>query len=148
MRNINRIPIYLGLLKDKKFIINGVEVDFSKIEFELLEETWVKNPDWRLTQLLVNTGITPNLPGFWYYVEDAEFLVSLGFKMRDGLIWGTNFDKDMNKLPETIWRPIKDLTTDHIQAILDGKWVKEGSLHYKYFTEELEFRKTKDYEEI
>jgi len=39
-------------------------------------------------------------------------------EIRDGFIWGRNYDKDMNKLPETEYIALKDLTTEHIKAIL------------------------------
>jgi len=42
-----------------------------------IEMYWDKNPDLRLTQVLVNLGLIPNFPGFWYYLEDdkiEEFL--------------------------------------------------------------------------
>jgi len=34
------------------------------------------------------------------------------------LLWGINYDKNMKRLPETQFVPIKDLNTDHIWAIL------------------------------
>ena len=40
-----------------------------------LTAVWKKNPDWRLTQLLVNTGVVPNTPGAWYYTEDDTYEV-------------------------------------------------------------------------
>jgi uncharacterized protein YihD (DUF1040 family) len=45
-----------------------------KIIMDYLREVWEDNPDWRLTQLLVNTGVVPNFPGTWYYYEDSEFV--------------------------------------------------------------------------
>ena len=59
---------------------------------------------------------------------------------RQYLTWGSNYDKDMNELPKTIWNPIKDMTTDHIQAILDGGWVKNNTFYEELFKEELKFR--------
>jgi len=34
------------------------------------------------------------------------------------VMWGQNYDKDMNRLPETIFRPIKELDIDHLYNIL------------------------------
>lgn len=57
---------------------------------------------------------------------------------REHLKWGVNFDKDMIKLPKTSYKSIKDLETDHIQAILDGGF---GNSFYKdLFKEELKYR--------
>jgi hypothetical protein len=39
---------------------------------------------------------------------------------RKALHWGKNFDEDGNQLPETIFQPIKDMSSDHILAILNN----------------------------
>jgi hypothetical protein len=59
---------------------------------------------------------------------------------RQYLLWGNNYDKDMNRLPKTIWKPIAELDTDHIQAILDGKWCK-SEYYLQVFNDELKYRK-------
>lgn len=38
---------------------------------------------------------------------------------REWVLWGKNYDKDMNRLEETEWTPIKNLDTDHIYKILE-----------------------------
>lgn len=101
---------------------------------------WTNFPDSRFSQVLVNLGIIPNIPGFWYYMEEDEILEELGIEPREYLLWGQNYDKDMNLLPETIRKPIKDLTTEHIQAILDGGWCKSGK-YFECFKNELKLRK-------
>ncbi len=60
---------------------------------------------------------------------------------RNTLRWGVNYDKDMNRLPETDWRLIKDMATDHIEAILDGGYSRSNSFYEELFKEELKFRK-------
>lgn len=62
---------------------------------------------------------------------------------RQHLKWGNNYDKDMNALPETIWVPIKDMSSEHIQAILDGGYVKNNYAYQELFKKELEFRNNK-----
>jgi hypothetical protein len=62
---------------------------------------------------------------------------------REHLKWGNNYDKDMNALPETMWIPIKDMSSEHIQAILDGGYVKNNYAYQELFKEELEFRNNK-----
>lgn len=54
--------------------------------------------------------------------------------------WGKNFDKDMNRLPKTEWITIENMTTDHIQAIVDGGWVDNNPYYSSIFKEELKFR--------
>ncbi len=61
---------------------------------------------------------------------------------REVIYWGVNYDKDMNKLSETLWKPIKYLNIDHIQAILDGGYAKNNSFYLEIFEEELKYRKT------
>lgn len=62
---------------------------------------------------------------------------------REHLKWGNNYDKDMNALPETMWIPIKDMSSEHIQAILDGGYVKNNPKYEELFKEELRFRNNK-----
>lgn len=38
---------------------------------------------------------------------------------REYVTWGTNYDKNMNLLPKTLYKPIKDLTEEHIYKILE-----------------------------
>ena len=59
---------------------------------------------------------------------------------RQYLTWGSNYDKDMNRLPETVYKAIMDMTSDHIQAILDGGWAKNNLFYEEMFKEELKFR--------
>lgn len=40
---------------------------------KLLEETWSKVPDWRLTQLVINTTDTDHNCGPVFYLEDDVF---------------------------------------------------------------------------
>jgi hypothetical protein len=61
--------------------------------------------------------------------------------IREHFTWGRNYDKDMNRLPETEWVALKDLVTEHIEAILDGNWAKGYSK--EIMTRELEYRKCK-----
>jgi hypothetical protein len=59
---------------------------------------------------------------------------------REYLKWGNNYDKDMNRLPKTIWKPIKELTTGHIEAILNGNYTN-NEIYLDTFKKELEWRK-------
>lgn len=63
---------------------------------------------------------------------------------REWVLWGRNYDKDMNRLEETEWIPIKDLDTDHIYKIL------ESNIYYSYrrlMEEEIIYRENKILEE-
>ena len=39
-------------------------------------------------------------------------------EIREQFTWGQNYDENNNRLPETIYRPLKDLTTSHIIGIV------------------------------
>jgi len=52
------------------------------------------------------------------------------------LKWGSNYDKDMNRLPETIYKTIEEMDTDHILAIIEGNYCK-SEYYYKIFKQEL-----------
>lgn len=39
-------------------------------------------------------------------------------EIREQFTWGQNYDENNNKLPETIYRPLKDLTSSHITGII------------------------------
>lgn len=153
MRPKERIHIFLEKMNTTK-TLNVYFPDMEEKSIEelsdrvfsslgLIEKTWYENPDWRFSQVLVNLGIIPNIPGFWYYMEDEQVLIEQGVPARECILWGNNYDKDMNRLPKTIWRPIKDMKTDHIQNILDGKWTG-NPLYTKTFKEELLLRQQND----
>ena len=38
---------------------------------------------------------------------------------RQWVLWGRNYDKDLNRLPKIQYIPVKDLDTDHIYKILE-----------------------------
>ena len=148
MRPIERIPVFLEKINGKlTFIVVNIwkiNNNISNIKpiyknKEKIKEFWLKNPDLRFSQVLINLGIVPNISGFWYYLEEDEILEKLEIPQREYLLWGQNYDKDMNILPKTIYKPIKDLDTDHIQAILDGNFCKSEE-YKKCFEEELKLR--------
>lgn len=57
------------------------------------------------------------------------------------LCWGVNYTKDMKRLPQTEWRPINTLDTEHIEAILSTQR-HLAPLYKKAFLYELWYRKT------
>lgn len=155
MRNPQRIDIFLNKIKEddnlekvltKIFKLNVDEdaIKIVKSGYNVIEIFWKENPDWRFSQVLVNTGLLPNYPGFWYYIEDEDILIELGCEPKDIYFWGTNFDKDMNPLEETKWNLIRDLSTEHIEAIVDGGFVKKYDKYYDIFIQELYKRHEED----
>jgi hypothetical protein len=147
MRAPERIKIYLDLLKERsktstpmivKELITSDTLNVDELYNEL-ERVWLENPDWRFTQLCVNTGLIPNLPGMWYYTEDREFMEGLGFPMREILLWGTRGKKGNEPLR---YIQLKDMTNEHIQSILDTQ-TQLNKETKQFFSNELELRKEK-----
>lgn len=164
MRRPERIPIILDIVKDntnKKKILeyffkpeegeqlklyepyNDIDYHVKKWEenFDAFEKLWLEYDDLRLTQVLISSGILPNYPGSWFYKEDSSLMIDSGLlEPRDIYFWGRNFDKDLNQLEKTEFILIKDMTKDHIKAIL--KHVDLGEMrvneHYiEFFKHEL-----------
>lgn len=156
MRRPERIPKFLELVDHKKLLIDNWKIcnkdsekqttDFNailltiKIFEDKIKSYWNEHPDLRYSQVLVNLGTIPNFPGYWYYDEESDILNAQGLPLQECLMWGANYDKDMNRLPATVYRYINELETDHIQAILDGQWTG-NSEYIKAFTDELNRRK-------
>lgn len=76
------------------------------------------------------------------YTEASVYDDGLHTTRRENLRWGVNYTKKMEKLPQTEWRLIKDLDTEHIQAILDGNYSRGNEFYTQVFKDELEFRKS------
>lgn len=62
---------------------------------------------------------------------------------RKYLYWGNNFDKNMKRLKETKWIPIKDLSTEHIENILLNV-ENINPLYKKTFQREILYRENKN----
>jgi hypothetical protein len=99
---------------------------------------WKENPDQRVGQVLINLNLLPDTSKIWLD-EEKTILESQNIHPRQFTFWGRNYDKDMKRLPKTEWVLIKDMTIDHIQAILDGGWT--NGYMKDLFEEELELRK-------
>jgi len=74
------------------------------------------------------------------YKELSKYYTDLTHEeVIDILEWGNNYDKNMKRLPQTNFIKIKDMNTDHIQAILDGNYCN-NPMYLKVFKDELERR--------
>lgn len=167
MRRPERIPIILESLKDDSNKLKVLEKFFkpkegSQLEigmpyfeidtiikrwdklFEEFSVFWKLTPDLRLSQALVNCGVMPNFMGFWYYLEDDTIMISTNIlEPRDICFWGQNYDENLNRLPQTNWILIKNMSTDHIKAILNDCESNNqlvGSKYLEYFNNEIKLR--------
>lgn len=88
MRDKERIVLFLELVDNIKLlrdiwrIIPDDEdrrdtIFIIKSHQEQIKEFWLSNPDLRYSQVLITLGIIPNIPGFWYYMEEDEILKQL-----------------------------------------------------------------------
>lgn len=146
MRPKERIANFLEKV-DWEYLLNkrwnlGISMD-NEIWDYLYNDTWdikywLDNPDQRVGQVLINLNIIPDDFKIWVD-EDVEILKDQGVPIREVLLWGQNYDKDMNRLAKTNWLLLKDMATDHIENILIGGWSREP--YTTYFKEELEYRK-------
>jgi hypothetical protein len=59
---------------------------------------------------------------------------------RQHLQWGVNYTKDEVRLPETQYRRIMDLDTDHIEKILELFGHRISDLYKEVFRQELQYR--------
>ena len=60
--------------------------------------------------------------GFEYVRYSGELktgeIKDLMSEIREQLVWGQNYNEKNERLPETIYKPLKDLTTSHISGII------------------------------
>jgi hypothetical protein len=123
MRPKERISIVLDNIDWEDFI-NYLEFDDAKeiaikckMNIHIIKSEWEKDPDLRLSQILINIGILYNKPGFWYYIEETDyFLERKILNPEEILFWGT-YGKDGKQPFKQIL--IKDMDSEHLQACLN-----------------------------
>ena len=65
--------------------------EFCKSQMNLIEDYWIKNPDQRLIQVLVNIGIIENVLGSWWNFEETEYFIKNHIlKPEEILFWDTH----------------------------------------------------------
>lgn len=118
MRNIARIKVYCDVLRNNKEEFN--KILNHPVSIDEIESKWLKSPDLRLGQFLINTfRLKDSLIG--YKTEGYELLNKwFNIPYRELLLWGTNFDKNMNPLKETKHILIKDMSEGHLESLLLG----------------------------
>lgn len=152
MRRIERISIILDIIPWYNFIQNttGLDklsanlkfvVDNIESKIEDIKKEWLENPDMRLGQLLINMNLAPDIFSLWIVEEDDWLIYNDYCNIEDIKFWGQNYDKNMNRLSETRWVLLKNLTTDHIKGII--KYFKDinrelNEDYLKYFNKRIE----------
>lgn len=139
MRPVERIELFLEkvdldkLLGEIWRILKNEDIHpYSKIiytDLPKIKKYWLENPDLRFSQVLIALEIIPNIPGAWYYMEEPEILIELGCKSEDVYYWGGYYQKDGTPLDKPIWKPISELESDHLKAIINGGFVRRNKMY-------------------
>ena len=127
MRNKNRIQIVLDLMLNKEILLHFLNTSSQKLiddlynNWEEIKEEWLKYPDCRLGQLLVNLNLIPskNIEHIIWNIEEDDWLIKNGYcNIEDIKFWGINYYKNGKQRKTTKYKLLKDLDNDHIQNII------------------------------
>jgi hypothetical protein len=152
MRTVKRLKFLYKFFKSKKnfkiYLRDIVELE-SANEIKVWSENFHlcyydlkklhnEYPNLRFSQILQHMGLYQS--GTWFYKEDYEVLIELGVQPREVLYWGNNYSKNNNRLKKTNWMLIKDMDTEHIEAVLNNHFT-HNVMYMKCFINELKLRK-------
>ena len=150
MRPIERIDDFLSKVDWDKLYYERWKINpddlprVHKSELDNMVHYWKKNYDQRVGQVLINLGLIPDSLFAWND-EEPNILISQGFDPAECYYWGNNYDKDMNRLPKTIYKPIRELSTEHILSIIDGGFIIFNRLYSGIMEEELRRREVEEF---
>ena len=137
MRNKNRIQIVLDLMLNKEILLHFLNTSSQKLiddlynNWEEIKEEWLKYPDCRLGQLLVNLNLIPskNIEHVIWNIDEDDWLIQNGYcNIEDITFWGVNYYKNGKKRKSTKYKLLKDLDNDHIKNIIKF-FEDQNSLH-------------------
>jgi hypothetical protein len=141
MRPIERIDNFLKRVNWEKLStrwsidLSGIDKsqEYGTSTYNNLLLYWKENPDQRIGQVLINLGLIPDNLKIWMD-EESDILLDQELSPEEVLFWGRNYDKDNNLLDHTEYILIKDLTSDHINAIYDWQFKLNKRLNPLYMT--------------
>jgi len=94
--------------------INYVENKNRKL-FSFSQHDYKSNQDNEGNYIMIDGG-------FDYHRYSGELksgeIKDIMPEIREQFMWGQNYDENNNRLPETIYKPLKDLTSSHIAGII------------------------------
>jgi hypothetical protein len=149
MRPVERIVPFINKIDFKRLFdevwpnlgVNSTQMEITIIHnLHALIRFWLDNQDLRFSQVIVNMGLLPNVPGLWYYMEDSEILEKLGEEPAEVNYWGSLFDENGDRRDEIYWSKISNLKTNHIARILEGGYVERNPKYKRIMEKELEAR--------
>ncbi len=149
MRNKNRIPLILTIFDQKNlwkvFIADNTDLNETDIQvltaasmiknnLNKLRKYWLESPDLRLGQSLINLGYVKIKPDMLLYnVEEDDWLIEEGYcKTEDIKFWGRNYDESGKRLAKTEYILLRDISDDHVSAILSYFSMTPGKPHPVY----------------
>ena len=97
-----------------------------------IQKFWKKNPDLRISQVLINLNVIPNIPGIWYYDEESKLLINQGYPPEECLFWTSIFNQNNELLDKPITRLIVDLKPTHIKNIITYMTKRKKILSQEY----------------
>ena len=127
MRNKLRVSIVLDLMLNKEILLHFLNTSSQKLiddlynNWEEIEEEWLKYPDCRLGQLLVNLNLIPskNIEHIIWNIEEDDWLIQNGYcNIEDIKFWGVNYYKNGKQRKTTKFKLLKDLDINHIKNII------------------------------
>lgn len=135
------VPVTKEELKERRVLKNSIQTPDDTVLISRHRHDYVSHVDKNSEMYAVDGG-TEYLRRVYDKHDFKELSVyddGTHETRRNNLFWGRNYDKDMNKLPETEYILIKDLDTDHIKAILDAQF-QISDFYKEVFEEELKQR--------
>ena len=138
MRNSKRIPVVLDLMLNKEILLHFLNTSSQKLiddlynNWEEIKEEWLKYPDCRLGQLLVNLNLisSKNIEHIIWNIEEDDWLIKNGYcNIEDIKFWGVNYYKNGKQRKTTKYKLLKDLDNDHIQNII--KFFEDNNMLHK-----------------
>ena len=138
MRPVERIDNFLSLIDWDWLLFKKWDYARKRLEIltivksDLLKEEWMKNPDMRIGQLLINMGLVEDDLKIWL-LEESDILLQQGVSPELCLYWTSMFDKGGNLLNEPKTRMVKDLEKEHIIAIIKSALNGTCKISEKHF---------------
>ena len=149
MRPVERIPNFInkvnwGYLEERWDVKIPNSIRYKLNEGGSIRKYWMKCPDLRFGQMLIKLCILPDTLQIWQD-EEYDILKGQGLAEREIMFWGRTTDENRKPLPQIQWILIKDMSTDHIKAILadvaDNR-MNPRSDYIRVFKWELELRES------
>jgi hypothetical protein len=129
---------------DKEILYNAIETPDGTVLVSKHRHDYVSYTDKNGYTYVVDGGrdylkrsMAPGAPPYkdLTVYDDGKFETR-----RKYIYWGSRYDKDGNLLPQAVWKPIMELSIEHIEAIIDTQTQITGIVK-DTFVKEFRWRK-------